>query len=182
MTTNGENPVVQSQDLAIEQKLNSLATKRALADPMPGPLGEAFTSKTIEVGGKQVYKVVPRYFLALKAIKSPLIEMMQDIVSSGKVDTELKDEEAWEICWIFTHSPAEVREKLSKGVAALKEASQVEIGDAEDYPVNLVIIAVMEQLKRHLATAVKYTAEAQERGDVSFFQDLGTSQAPATAG
>lgn len=180
MNVNGEN--VQCADLAVESQLIALANKRAIADPLPGPAGDAFCSGPIEVGGKIVYKVVPRHFQALKAIGSPLIGIMQDVVSTGKVETEFDDEQAWEICWIFTHTGKQVREVFTKGVSAIKEAAMVEVGECEDYPVNLVIFAIMEQLKRHMSTAIKYNAEAQERGDVSFFRDSGMSQKTDTAG
>lgn len=180
MTTNGEQ--VQCADLAVEQQLNNLANKRAIADPLPGPAGKAFCSGPITVGGKTVYKVVPRYFQALKAINSPLITIMQDVVSNGKVDTEFKDEEGWEICWIFTHTGKEVREIIGRGANALKEAAMTEIGESEDYPVSLVIYAVMEQLKRHMTTAIKFNAEAQEKGEITFFRDSGTNANQDTDG
>ncbi len=174
--------VIQNEDLAKEAIIENLAAKRALADPLPGPSGEAFIGGPIVVGGKTVYQVVPRYFQALKAIDSPLIGAMQDVVSEGKVDTEFTDEQAWEICWIFTNTPKVVRETLAKGAGAVKEASMSEVGETPEYPVNLVIVAVMEQLKRHLATAVKFAAEAKEEGKLTFFQDSATTRPEATVG
>lgn len=182
MTTTGESPAIQAKELATEVVLTEQAHKRASADPLPGPLKEAFCDGPITVGGKTVYKVVPRHFAALKALDSPLISVLQDVVQTGKVDTEFTDEQAWEICWIFTHTGKEVREILAKGANAVKEASQTEVGDAEDYPVNLVTMAVMEQLKRHLATAVKFGAEAAEEGKISFFRDSAMHQSAATVG
>jgi hypothetical protein len=181
MTNNGEMDV-QAKGLATEVILTEQASKRASADPLPGPLKEVFCDGPIEIAGKIVYKVVPRYFAALKALDSPIISMLQDVVQTGKVDTELTDEQAWEICWIFTHTGKEVRAVLDKGPKCLKEASQNEVGDSDDYPVNLVTIAVMEQLKRHLSTAMKHGAEAVDKGAVSFFRDSAMLPSGATVG
>lgn len=172
---------IQCADLAVEQKLNSLATKRALADPLPGPVGEAFCSGPIEVGGKIVYQIVPRHFTALKMLNSPLISVMQDVVSTGAVDTIFSDEQSWELCWVFTHTGKEVKEALDKGGLFIKSLCE-EIGDIPNYPVALVVAAIMEQLKRHMETSIRFTAEAQEKDEISFFRDLGTSQERGTAG
>lgn len=181
MTNNGE-PVLQARELATEVVLTEQASKRASADPLPGPLKEAFCDGPISIGGKTVYQVVPRHILALKALGSPLISILQDVVQTGKVETDLSEEQAWEICWIFTHTGSEVRQMLSKGVPALKEASQSEVGDAPEYPVQLVTIAVMTQLKRHLETAVKHSAEAAKDDKISFFLDSAMRQSAATVG
>lgn len=169
---------IQAKELAEEVVLTNLAGKRASADPMPGPLIRAFCEGPIEVAGVTVFPVVPRYFQALRALNSPLISMLQDVVQSGKIDTELTDEQAWEICWIFTHSGKQVRDAMAKGLSVLKELSMVEIGESQ-FPVALVTAAVMEQIKRHMETAVKYTAQAKEEGSISFFQDSVT---PPNAG
>lgn len=166
---NGE-PIIQAKELAEEVVLTNEAGKRASADPLPGPLTKAFCEGPIEVAGVTVFPVVPRYFQALRALNSPLISMLQDVVQSGKIDTELADEQAWEICWIFTHTGKQVREAMSKGIDQIRELSMAEVGESQ-FPVALVTAAVMEQVKRHMETAVKYTAQAKEEGSISFFQD-----------
>ncbi len=178
---NGETPI-NAADTATEAVLENLANKRASADPLPGPLGQAFCEGPIEVAGVTVYPVVPRYFQALKALNSPLISMLQDVVQSGKMDTELEDEKAWEICWIFTHTGKQVREQIAKGKESLSELAIETVGESSDYPVGLVMAAVMEQIKRHMTTAIKHTADAKEEGKISFFQDSVTPQNAAMGG
>ncbi len=174
-------PNIQAKELAEEVVLNNLASKRASADPLPGPLVRAFCEGPIEVAGVTVFPVVPRYFQALRALNSPLISMLQDVVQSGKIDTELSDEQAWEICWIFTHTGKQVREAMTKGVNQIRELAMVEVGESQ-FPVALVTAAVMEQVKRHMETAVKYTAQAKEEGSISFFQDSATHPNVETGG
>lgn len=176
---NGEQSI-DALDTATEAVLTNLANKRASGDPLPGPLAQAFCEGPIEVAGVTVYPVVPRYFQALKTVKSPLISMLQDVVQSGKIDTELEDEKAWEICWIFTHTGKQVREALAN--SSLSESAMTEIGESSDYPVALVTAAVMEQIKRHMTTAIKHTAEAKEEGKISFFRDSVMPQNVETGG
>lgn len=180
---NREQPQIINPELAAEALLENEATKRASAHPLPGPLRDAFCSGPITVAGKTIYKVVPRTFQALVAIDSPMIKTIQDVVQTGKVDTEFTEEQAWEICWIFTHEPKAVREMLDKGVAALKEAAVNEVGESWDAAaVNMVIAGCLEQIKRHMLTSVKFAAEAQEKGEITFFRDLATPPKTAAAG
>lgn len=172
MTENGE-VIIQNADLATEQKLTQIATKRALSDPLPGALADAFIKGPIKIGEYSVRPMVPSTFVFLKAIESPLIGMIQDVVSLGEIDTELSFEQSWELCWIFTHSAKECRESLEN----IKQLSIDQVGDVEGYPVQLVTTAVFEQVRRHMATAVKQAAEAQESGELRFFLDSVTAQA-----
>lgn len=173
--------MVSNPEQAAAALLENEASKRAAAHPLPGPLADAFCSGPIQVAGKTVYKVVPRTFQALTAIKSPLIEMIQDVVQGGKVDTEFSDEQTWAICWIFTHRPKEVRELIAKGPEVLKEVATVEVGEEwEAACINLVMAACLEQIKRHMSTVIKFSAEAQEKGEITFFRDSAVKEtAPA---
>lgn len=180
---NREQPIISNPEVAENALLENEASKRAAAHPLPGPLAEAFCSGPIQVAGKTVYKVVPRTFQALTAVKSPLIEMIQDVVQGGKVDTEFTDEQSWVICWIFTRPPKEVREMIFKGPEALKEAATTEVGEEwEAACINLVMAACLEQIKRHMMTVVKFAAEAQEKGDITFFRDSAAAKETAPAG
>lgn len=180
MNPTGE-PVIQAEELAKEAVLANEAAKRASADPLPGPARIAFCEGPIEVGGKTVYKVTPRHIQALKVVDSPLISIIQDAVQTGKIDTELPDEQAWEICWIFTHTGTELGQLIPKGRNWIKATSIAEVGETE-FPVQLVMLAAMEQMKRYMALFVKHSAEAVEKGSVSFFVDSETPQNGAMGG
>ncbi len=119
--TNGENqPTIANLDELQAAELQIQANKRALGDPLPGPLANAFCTGPLSIGGRTIRKVVPSIFVALKAIDSPLIGMIQDVVQGGKVDTEIKDEQAWELCWVFTHTAQEVRDALAIGIDSFR--------------------------------------------------------------
>jgi hypothetical protein len=171
---NGEQ-IISNPEHAAGVLLENAASRRASAHPLPGPLTQAFCSGPIEVAGKTVHKVYPRTFQALAAVGSPLIGMIQDVIQGGKVDTEMSDKDLWNVCWIFTHTPPEVRQMIVNGVNAIPEAAETEIGDGWDASViNLVWMGCMEQIKRHISTMLKFSAEAQEKGEITFFQDSAT--------
>lgn len=154
---------------------------QAWATPLPGPLAKAFLQDTIPVAGKIVYKLVPKYMEVLQALDSPLLKMIQHVIERSKDQTlEFKPQEAWDLCWVMTHPSSEVWKLLqSGGTAAIHEASSVEVGETwEASATSLVMLAVMEQVKRHIDTAVTYGIEAEKGNQLSF---LVPASSPTTA-
>lgn len=172
--TTGEliQSTVSNPEEARDALLRSAANQRAGADPLPGPAASAFCSGNIQIGDKTVYRIVPRHWAALRAIESPLLSIIQDVIQIGKVDTEITDEDANNLCWIFTHTGPELKVMLdAKGAKGIKEAAS-DIPDEWDLTVfNGVLAAVWEQFYRHLKTAVKMGVENQENGTMTFFED-----------
>lgn len=163
----------------------SMASARASGDPLPGPLGDAFASGAIVVAGIAVRKVVAADWVFFKQLNSPIIRMVQEMQQNPEAPEEITftEEENWELAWQFTHTPAQLREVLAKGREALTAVAVSEIGD--NWPtetVKFVGAAVMEQLERQWKTALKHKAEAEEKGEISFFRVAGASQKMASAG
>jgi hypothetical protein len=50
---------------------------RAQSKPLPGESRGAFLNSDIKVGDKLIHRIVPRHFIILEAIDSPLLKMME---------------------------------------------------------------------------------------------------------
>lgn len=169
-----------------DHNLSQLASRRASADPLPGPLADAFAKGAIAVGELKVRKVVASDWVTFKRIKSPVLEMVLEIQqSAGSPDAtipevEFTDQQQWEMCWQFTHTPAEVRVALDDGF--FSDYARRDIADAPDVQVPLIITAAMEQIKRSWQTAVKFAAGMEKDGEVTFFRDAEATRKMASDG
>lgn len=147
--------------------------ERAMATPLPGAAGDAFTKGAISVAGKLVNRVVPTHFAVLQALKSPLLTMLEQATNEAKSAVDFDDEQQWQICYVFTANPKTMRQTLKSpnGLESIKADAERFCGDWSAAELNFVMLAVIEQLKRHVETTVKFAAELEASGDVSFFRD-----------
>lgn len=146
--------------------------KAAQAKPLPGPAGQAFASGPIKAAGMVVHKIVPAHFAVLQAMKSPLLTMIENAMTQKAVDVDLKGSEEWDICYLFTSDIEAVYNKLeNEGVIAI-QADAKKIGFQWDSAaIKLVIVAVLEQVKRHISTTVRFAADMDKDGQISFFRE-----------
>ena len=159
------------------KKQKSIATAKVV--PLPGASGKAFTTGNIKAGGKIVFRAVPAHFAVLQALESPLLKMMENAMTKSEVKLDFKPSEQWEVCYVFTEDAEKVYDLLeSEGVKAIKKVARKEVGMKWDAAsVNLVMLAILEQIKRHVETTVKFAADMQEAAEVTFFQEL-TEKSP----
>jgi hypothetical protein len=150
--------------------------RKAMAIPLPGASANAILKSNITVGSHEIRPVCPVHFAALQALDSPILKLMEDATTGGK--SELKNptpEQKWEACHVFTAEPKQLfRDLKAKGVDYLREQSQEQVGlewDAAE--IELAMPAIIEQLHRHIQTTVKFAAEMEAKGDVSFFREQG---------
>lgn len=167
--------------------LKQQALGRANGEPFPGPLADAFLKDAIMVGDIAVRKVVARDWKILRAINSPVIRLIQDSAQNPNAVPEIEttDEEEWELAFQFTHTPSEVWDTLQKGREMFSKVAQIAVADNPRFTssiVKLIGAAVMEQIRREWQTALKFKAEMEERGDVSFFREPTTSPTTGLAG
>lgn len=171
----------KGQDFVAKQQAAAIAA----GDPLPGPLGEAFASGPIVVAGISVRKVVASDWVFFKALNSPVLRMVLELQQNPEKPDEVTftEQENWALAWQFTHTPAEIREALKGGVEAFNQRVLEDIGDSwAAETVNLVGVAVMEQLARQWKTSLKHQQEAEEKGEISFFRDAGANRKTASAG
>jgi len=165
--------------------LLAMATARANADPLPGPLAKAFGPSTIMVGGISVRKPVASDWEIFRQLDSPIIRILLELRQDPSKVPEIEptQQENWEICWQFTHSPKECRAALTVGNGYFRQLAASEIGDVWDEPTVMVVRAViMNKIAEANATAIKYAADLEEKGEVTFFRDSGATRTTDSAG
>ena len=152
--------------------------ERAMAKPLPGASAAAFTKGEINAADKIVNRVVPAHFAVLQALDSPLLKMIEQATTKTKADVDFTAEQRWQVCYVFTEDAKTIYKALkSKGADFIREQSEnVVMATWDEAQINLVMIAVLEQIKRHIQTTVKFAGEMKERGDVSFFQEQPESR------
>lgn len=157
--------------IKFRQEQDAIASART--KPLPGSSLKAFTSGAINAGGKIVQRVVPAHFAVLQALDSPLIKMIENATNRKDEEAEFKPAQQWEVCYVFTQDIEQIFTELEeKGVKAIKSAARKEIGMKwEAAAVNVVLMAVLEQVKRHIQTTVKMVGEMEKEGEVTFFRE-----------
>lgn len=164
-------------DRVKEFMVSQAMIKEAQAKPLPGPSGDAFAQGVIKAAGKIVRRVVPVHFAVLQALNSPLLKMMERAAIEKQSESEFNDEQQIQVCHVFTANPRELRIKLrNEGVESIKKDADLACGEWSAAEINAVMLAVIEQLKRHVETTVRFAAEMEASGDVTFFQDSSPSQ------
>ena len=156
--------------------------KEAMAKPLPGAAGDAFVKGAIPVAGKIVNRVVPTHFAVLQALDSPLLKMIENATTDSKASVDMDDEQQWQVCFVFTTDAKALRRTLkTSGVDEIKRQAEEACGDWGAAELNFVMLAVIEQLKRHVETTVKFAAEMEASGDVSFFREPSPSPSKPAA-
>ena len=155
-------------------RVRQLCIRKAQSVPLPGASKDAFTKDSIKVGSRQIRPVVPAHFAILQALDSPLLKLIADATANKTAElANPTQEQKWEICHVFTAEPKTLFKELkSKGVDFIREQSADAVGlEWQAAEVELAMPAIMEQLKRHIETTVKFAAEMEAKGDVSFFRE-----------
>ena len=156
-------------------KKRQAAIPVAMCKPLPGAAGDAFTKGTMRVNGRVIYHVVPVHFRALQAVDSPLLKLYARANSTdGKAHEEFGESAEWEICYIFTTPPKQLRKMLEDGGAeAIKKAAEETIdGEWTGAEINVTVLGAVAQIHEHAKTTVAFEAEAEATSNSSFFQEL----------
>lgn len=153
------------------ERANNLiqGSAKAAADPMPGPLLDAFLPEPLKVIGLELRPLVATDIAILKRIKSPLI----DLFSQAAIDPELprpvvtfEEEDLWEIVYLWTRPLPLSRAVLATGRQNFRETALAETGDK--LPINVVADhgAIVGALERHFvnafATRISHAATRDE--------------------
>jgi len=145
---------------ATEQQLIEDATRRAAAEPLPGPLSQAFLSDAIDCGrGLFVRRIVASDWIVLKWLDSPLYKMTLEVQKDEAIREDIKYEESegYEMVWQFTHSPKQNRELMAKGREAYRAKAFEEVGDSQDIQtLSRCIQAIGKQVVSSFETKVSF--------------------------
>lgn len=149
----------------------------AMSKPLPGAAADAMINGCLKVNGRKIYEVVPTHIKCLQAVDSPILKLGQAALDdkNKSADGNFTDEEEWELCYIFTTPPRELRLLLKEsGPTKLKaEAERLWAdGSASASEITMTVYGAFNQYARHFQTTAKFEDEMTKSGDVSFFLQL----------
>lgn len=166
------------------------AREKANADPLPGPLLDAFLAPEAVAAGLRLQPIVAYHLVLLRALDSPLLRLLAELgkPEAERREPEYSDDELFETLFVFTRPIAEVRTALCPPeaealpgvprdqVAAAKRRARVAFRQlalesiAYRLPtgdIDKVRDAVIYHFLKSLATQVAY--EAPPSGDGTVF-------------
>ncbi len=148
-------------DKGVEANLREDANRRAAATPLCGALSDAFLKGAIKVSDNvYVRRVVASDWPMIQWLNSPLYKLLLEIQKEESLREEIPytDEEEWEMCWQFTHTPAQCRELKVKGREAFTETAKNEIGDDLEMGIQKkVVMAVTQQVIASFGTKIEFS-------------------------
>lgn len=154
---------------------------KAKSKPLPGASAGAFLHGEIKVSDRLVRRVVPIHFTVLQALESPLLKMIENAMTKKSAEVDYSEEQQWEICHVFTAEPRELRRTLKeKGISEIKVQSLI-LENWSAAQINMTMLAILEQVKRHIETTVKFAGEMEKEGNISFFQEAATDSSKSKA-
>jgi hypothetical protein len=149
------------EEKMVEHGLKVMASERAAADALPGPLIGIFENGDIKVVGLTVRKLYAIDEATFKMIGSPIYEM---ILESAKPEglrdaVECTTEQEWELILQFTMPPKDAYLLAKQGREAFSLAAMEKIGGMEYIQPKEILVAVMEQITRAFKTKVNYVPD-----------------------
>lgn len=137
----------------------------AHADPLPGPLNDAFASLPQEVAGLRVRHLVHYDFVILKRLNSPLLEILKQ--GNRKKKVPFTDDQGYEMIYQFTRPCEELADwfdrftDLAKARVEFRRTARKTIGlTLGPIEVGLLVQCVQREFINSFATVVMYRAKA----------------------
>ena len=150
------------------------ALRDASADPLPGPLADAFASLPDQIAGLRVRKMVHYDFVIMKLVGSPVLEQLRNQGKKGKTATPFDDADGYQMIYQFTRPVEELADWLAKrapGRAApeFRKLALREIGMALG-PVEVALLVKMVErtILDAFSTALQYAEKDPPPGDTVF--------------
>lgn len=158
-------PVDQETGLTQEQIDRELRRRDAVAsanaDPLPGPLADAFDPEPLSVGHFTVRPYVPFDMVVLRKLESPLLKQMAELAKpeEERRPTEFDDMDEAVMIFQFITPIERVRDLVQRGARAFRAAAEQEI--AFNPRINAVlqaqlVQAVTKQFLRAFSTVINY--------------------------
>lgn len=177
-------PVLTPEQIAAHEA-RMAARQAAAADPLPGPLMEAFSPDPISFHGSELRPMVAYDLTILKKLNSPLFRHLLEMEKpeEERVKVEFEDDDVWELVFLFTRPVAEANILLRKGRDVFYKSAMEAFGyKAELGSLPIAEIAVTNHFARALATAVGYRPSASPGQDGKVFMMPPACPATGSAG
>ena len=152
--------------------------------PLPGPAGDASASGPIQIGKFSVRKIVKFDWRVWQMTDSAIVKSLAELDKAESERSFITDDVSDSVAiWMLTHTCAEVAQALKGGVEKFKEQCSAEVEQVLEVPeFNALFSAVIEQVSRSAATAIKYAADKEGQGETHFFQDSKANPPMVSAG
>lgn len=163
-------PKLIGADKLADAEMEQMANGRAAATPLPGTTAEIMKGP-IQVGPFSVRPFVAADWICLQKLKSPLYEMFLELQKPQEKQQEVAwdDESKFIACWQFTTDPREVYAIVRKDVDKAKADAVEKFGMDDGKSNEFIVVAVIEQFKRHIMTRLQYAAEVKEGKELKGF-------------
>ncbi|HOC55131.1 MAG TPA: hypothetical protein PKI20_05895 [Verrucomicrobiota bacterium] len=114
-TAEGKEPYPGFGKEAQAHAARARALRRAAADPLPGPLADAFGPLPETVSGLRVRPVVHYDFVVLRALKSPLLDHLAGASNARrKPASPFSDDQGYEMVLQFTTPPEQLADLMDQ--------------------------------------------------------------------
>lgn len=156
----------------VEHQAKQIADKQASAEPLPGPVRDAFSiNPSVKCGDYTVRACLDYDIELLSNLKHPLNEMRLAVIASeGREVPELfkpSGSMAWELCFIFTTPIDELEEIVDRvGVEGLKLAAKKRFSRLQPSGLSVLSAACIKQYLASWNPALAY-GEAEAEDDES---------------
>lgn len=180
MNTTGDKELERLSELTgispeklLEHQAKQTADKQAMAEPLPGPVRDAFSiNPSVKCGDYTVRACLDYDIELLSNLKHPLNEMRLAVIASeGREVPELfkpSGSMAWELCFIFTTPIDELEGIIDKvGIEGLKLAAKKKFSRFQPTGLTLLSSVCIKQYLASWNPALAYgEAEAEsEEGE-----------------
>lgn len=142
-----------------------LAADRAAAEPLPGPLKDAFCGEPVTVGGLTIRKAVHADWVILERLNSPIYqEFLEAQKPEGSRDpVKWSQAEQFELVYLFTRPVLEAKEILDAGRKAFSDEAFKACSDLSTAEFLALVGGASRALVKNFQTAVSH--EPEQKGE-----------------
>lgn len=142
--------------------------EQAAANPLPGPLFDAYAHLPETIAGLTIRPLVHYDFVLLKQLDSPLLRHLRAATDGAETPpTPYGDDEGYELIFLFTRPARDAAAILARGRSVFRRAAVEMIGmNVSPADTALLMKAVEREVLRAFATVVNYEPRAPADGTV----------------
>ena len=156
----------------------------AAADPLPGPLADAFAPNLEPIAGISLRPVVARDLALLRQLDSPLVRQLAQWrkPAGERAEVQCTEEEGWEIIYQFSRPARQAAADLACGRTHFTRLATEFAADLSLGAVSQLCARAAHNLIASFATAVRYDAKPQEGATEVFTAPPATPKTASAGG
>lgn len=125
----------------------------AAADPLPGPLLDAFLPPELTAAGIKLRPLVASDWAILKKIDSPILKELQATAldpNLPKPEIKYEEEDIWELLFIFSTPPERLRREMTMGRENFRNVAMQLTADKLPFEVVMQRRQILEALAQNI--------------------------------